>query len=221
MDSKTKVIVGYIGVGLAAALIAGAAVWAIMSARVSDAERSGEAAEERIERLESQVASMTASLSSAEASLAARSEELKATEPTAATTGKTPATSDVARQFCFMRGGTWEGSTPYLSVDYAELLSGDEAAAAATAHGSESPPPNDYYIVNDNPKLRSIPADPNMTVKAITKSDGMVSGGYSIAFGQWFDVLIGMSGDDFVKDRPYWITVKDGTITAIEEQYLP
>ncbi len=221
MQHKTKVLIGYIGVGLAAALITGAAVWAVMSARVSDAEESSTAADARIAALESQVASMNASLVSAEASLTASAQEAEGAGTTVTTPEKAPAATDVDRQFCFMRGGTWEGSTPYLSVDYAELLSGDEAAAAATAHGSESPPPNDYYIVNDNPKLRSIPADPNMTVKAITEADGMVSGGYSIGFGQWFDVLIGMSADDFVKDRPYWITIKNGTITAIEEQYLP
>lgn len=219
MKDTTKRIVGYAGIALAAALIAGAAVWAIMSARVSDAERASESSSARIQALESSVASLTDSLASAEASLAAIADTtVDTTDTTPATEPKTPTTEKV---FCFPRGGRWEGATPYITVDYAQLLEGDEAAAAATAHGAESPPPNDYFIVNDNTKLRDLPVDPNIKVKVITKPDGMEMQGYQMTFGQWFDVLTGMSADDFVKDMPYWITIKNGVVVGISEQFLP
>jgi len=222
MEAKTRRVVGYVGVGVAAALIAGAGVWAIMSAQVDDAEQSAAQAEETVASLESEVASLSDSLTSAEESLAAATKVAVATATTSTPSPpKTTTATAPEKQFCFMRSGTWEGSTPELIVDYAQLLTGDEAVAAATAAGAESPPPNDYFIVNDNTKLRTLPADPKMTVKVVSKSDGMVSGGYSMAFGEWYDVLIGMSGSSFVKDMPYWITIEDGTIVAIEEQYLP
>jgi len=222
MEAKTKHVLGYVGVGIAAALIAGAGVWAVMSAQVDDAEQSATQAAEQVADLESEVASLNESLTSAEESLAAASKIAVASAATGtATPSETAAAPSTEKLFCFMRSGKWEGSTPYLTVDYAQLLTGDEAIAAATAHGSESPPPNDYYIVNDNTKLRDLAADPKQAVKVVSKSDGMVSGGYNMPFGEWYDVLIGMSATNFVKDAPYWITVKDGTIVAIEEQFLP
>ena len=36
------------------------------------------------------------------------------------------------------------------------LLTGNAADAASAAHGGESPVPNDYYIQNDNPRLREV-----------------------------------------------------------------
>jgi len=222
MQAKTRRVLGYVGVGVAAALIAGAGVWAYMSAQVDDAEQSAAQAEETVASLESEVASLTDSLTSAEESLAAVSKAAVATATSETpTASKSGAAATSGKQFCFMRSGTWEGATPELIVDYAELFTGDEAAAAAAAHGSESPPPNDHYIVNDNTKLRTLPANPNMTVKVISASDGMVSGGYAMPFGEWYDVLIGMSSSNFVKDMPYWITIENGTIVAVEEQFLP
>lgn len=222
MDAKTKRVLGYVGIGIAVALIAGAGVWAVMSAQLDDAEQSVTQAEEQVAALESEVASLTESLTSAEESLAAASKVVIASATTAtAAPSKTTDAPSSERIFCFMRGGTWEGSTPRLTVDYAEFLMGDDAIAAATAHGAESPPPNGYFIVNDNTKLRDLPADPKQTVKVVSKADGMVSGGYEMPFGEWYDVLVGMSATNFVKDGPYWITVKDGTIIAIEEQFVP
>lgn len=221
MQRNTKVILGYVGVGVAAALIAGAAVWAVLASQLDDAQSTGDSALEQVSELEAKVASLTVALESAEASAVVADDStadedttsVKPTKPIEATTSE--------KQFCFMRSGTWEGATPNLTVDYAELLEGDDAAAAATAHGSESPPPNGYYIVNDNPKLRTFPADANMKVQVASTAGGIEPAGYTIGFGQWYDVLIGMSAENFVKDRPYWITIKAGKITAIEEQYLP
>lgn len=223
MSPRTRMVLGYIGIGLAATLIAGAVVWAIMSSRIRDAEQSASDAEERVTTLESQVESLTTKLRSAEASMAALA---KAAQSAAASTSVSPGevvvpTLTSTRQFCIVKGGTWEGATPILSVDYAEFLTGQAAIDAATAHGSESPPPNDYYIVNDNPKLREIPVDPKISVKVISKANGIEIHGYSMPFGQWYDVLAGMSSTNFVKDMPYWITITDDTITKIEEQYIP
>ncbi|MDO8987379.1 MAG: hypothetical protein Q7V14_04060 [Coriobacteriia bacterium] len=220
MDKQMKLILGYVGVGVATALVAGAAMWALTSSRIEQAQNQGQAAEERVTSLESKVDSLSAALAQAQTDsepAADTSTDDSATEPESPADTATKPASD--RQFCFIRSGTWEGATPYLTVDYAEMLSGAAAAAAATAHGSESPPPNDNYIVNDTTKLRSLAANPKMNVK-VTSSGGGIDPD-TMAFGQWYDVLVGMSADNFVKDRPYWITIKNGTITAIEEQYLP
>ena len=220
MNPQTKTILGYVGIGIAAALITAAAVWAVMNARVQDEVARVDAALEQVADLESEVDSLSASLAAAESDVpSAASTATAATTATAGSTGADTATSE--KQFCFMMGGTWEGETPVLAVDYAQMLSGTEAAAAATADGAESPPPNDYYIVNDNPKIREFPADKTMVVKVTSKDDGVEPQGYDMPFGQWYDILTGGSGSDFVRNAPYWITIEDGTIVAIEEQFLP
>ncbi len=223
MEPKTRLALGYVGIGVAAALLAGAAVWAIMSAQLSEAEKAQQITQEQVTTLEAEVASLSAEVEAAAAYSSTGSSESPATqlasaEPSAAELTQ-PATSE--RQFCFMRTGTWEGATPQLTVDYAQLLSGDEAAAAATARGSESPPPNDYFIVNDNNKLRTIAANPKIKVTVTSMAEGIEPAGYQMPFGEWYDVLIGMSSNNFVKDGPYWITIKGGVIVAIEEQFLP
>jgi hypothetical protein len=52
----------------------------------------------------------------------------------------------------------------YLRFDRAILLTGPAADAASAAHGGESPVPNDYYIQNDNPRLRDVPVRDGVTV---------------------------------------------------------
>jgi hypothetical protein len=219
MSPRTKIIIGYIGVGIAAALLTAAVVWALMSTRLEREIDRADSAVEQVRELEERMAALDDDRTPPRADTPASGQE-----PTAVPAGtSTPKDSGSAeRQFCFVRSGLWEGSTALLTVDYAEILSGAEAAAAATAHGEESPPPNDYYIVNDNPKLREFPIDTAMTVKVVSQpGGGVVTEGYGMAFGTWYDVLCGMSTDDFVADRPYWITIEGGTIVAIEEQFLP
>lgn len=113
------------------------------------------------------------------------------------------------------------GSTRYVEIDYIQFLTGDEAADAAAARGDESPPPNDYYIVNENPRLRQFPVQMGIPVTMWTWA--MESSGVSeqdVLFDIWWDRLF-MSGDARLQAVPYWIELEDGVITSIEEQYLP
>lgn len=220
MNPRTKIVLGYIGIGVAAALLTGAVVWALMSARLEAESERADSALEQVDDLEAQVAAASAESTGAQDTPSSQPES---DEPTATADAPAQASAEsTERRFCFVKSVRWEGATALVTVDYAEILNGDAAAAAATAHGDESPPPNDYYIVNDNPKLREFPADKNLTVKVVSQSGGgVVTEGYGMALGAWCDVLAGMSADDFVTNRPYWITIKKSTIVALEEQFLP
>ena len=68
--------------------------------------------------------------------------------------GCTPGTS-------VLGDGRWFGyvdsaDTTSIEFDLACWFSGDEAILAAAEDGEESPPPNDYYIRNVNPQLRTV-----------------------------------------------------------------
>ncbi|MEP6477643.1 MAG: hypothetical protein ABJC60_10255, partial [Actinomycetota bacterium] len=60
------------------------------------------------------------------------------------------------KHFVFVKTAT-TGTPGTLRFDLAYLLTGEEANQAAQENGDEVPVPNDYYIVNDNPKLRTVP----------------------------------------------------------------
>jgi hypothetical protein len=211
-------------VALGAALVAGAGAWALMNARLVDAEERASFAEERIEDLEDQVEQLTEALESAADEDSAVEEAESPDSGAGDSTSEASAgpTEDDGRHFCYVTSALWEDDTPRLTVDYAQMLGGAEAAAAAAAAGDESPPPNDYYIVNENPRLRSFPVDASLTVRMTSTAEGTRPDGYDMAFAQWFDAYSGMSGTfPAIRDVPYWITIENGTIAAIEEQYLP
>lgn len=108
-----------------------------------------------------------------------------------------------------------------MRIDYVQWLTGPEANAAATAHGDESPPPNDYYVVNDNPKIREFPIQDGIPVTVVTNNDGTSdSEGHTITLAQWVAALSGPNAGAF-KATIYWVTITDGTVTAIEAQYVP
>jgi hypothetical protein len=106
-----------------------------------------------------------------------------------------------------------------LKFDLAVFLTGEAAAQAAAEHGDESPPPNDYYIVNDNPKLRTMPVAPDVTIQAIDWSNCCEP--TSVPYTDWAASLLHPTDALLGTQVPYWITVAGGEIVAIEEQYLP
>jgi hypothetical protein len=67
-----------------------------------------------------------------------------------------PTTATRGSDFGFIRSWTAKAGTFYLRFDRAILLTGKAADDASAAHGGESPVPNDYYIQNDNPRLREV-----------------------------------------------------------------
>ena len=106
-----------------------------------------------------------------------------------------------------------------LTFDLAEFLTGEAAVQAAAEHGDESPPPNDYYIVNDNPKLRTMPVAPNVTIRAIDWTNCCEL--TDVPYTDWAASLTAPTDALYGTGTQYWITVTDGRIVAIEEQYLP
>jgi hypothetical protein len=66
------------------------------------------------------------------------------------------ATATPGSDFGFIHSWTAKAGTFSLRFDRAVLLTGKAADAASAAHGGESPAPNDYYIQNDNPRLREV-----------------------------------------------------------------
>jgi hypothetical protein len=111
-----------------------------------------------------------------------------------------------------------------LTVDVIQFLTGQAAIDAYQEDHPEDPdgPPNDYYILNVNPRLRTLPvaADDEIEVVLLRPSAGA-----ELQPSSWerlLDDLAGAPSDqDLVSYNPFWLTLDDGIVTRIEEQYLP
>jgi hypothetical protein len=128
------------------------------------------------------------------------------------------------RHFGFLESVDLEGLA--LEFDLAYFLTGEEANAAAEEHGDETPVPNDYYIVNDNPKLRTLGVAPDLEIVLYDWDrccDETISGsleGLAEAINGGEPVTV--DGHLYQGPlSPYWLTVEGGAVTRIEEQYLP
>ncbi len=140
-----------------------------------------------------------------------------------ATDSGTPAvsTAEDGKHFAYIKTVVDKNGGTYLTVDYAEMLTGKAAADAAKAAGQESPPPNDYFISNTNKKLREFPVDTAINVTLTSTSEGVKPEGYKVPFGDFENIFTGVISGPDLSRQPFWITIKDGTITIIAEQYLP
>jgi hypothetical protein len=114
----------------------------------------------------------------------------------------------------------WEqGGKRYLSIDYAEMLTGDAARQAALADGQPEPE-DDYYIRNENPKKREFVVSPSVMITTATRAGGPDQP------ATWAEFL-SFWGPTPPEDAqhlylaPWWIVREGDTVISIAEQYLP
>ncbi|MBA4370992.1 MAG: hypothetical protein C0418_05365 [Coriobacteriaceae bacterium] len=197
-------------IAIGAAMLAAAGVWYLQYQQVTQLRARLSASETRAQLLATQLdeakdALRTATEGSASGATSAPVAEEDAEEP-----------PEVAKQFCFIKDLTEAGGTYSLVLDYAQMLSGKAAADAAAARGEESPPPNDYFIVNDNPKLRTLQAASG--AKVTLYYDGMAEK-RSMTIAQFATIFA--ANRDGKADVPYYAVVSEDEVLSLEEQYLP
>jgi len=154
------------------------------------------------------------------------------TGPTGTTGSSNPGCSGTPAP-ATLADGTYFGFLESIDVgsgvsgfDLACFYTGDEANEQAAARGDEVPVPNDVYIVNDNPSTRDVPVDPSVELLLIDWNACCET-----SPGAQLDAFASALGDqDFVEIdgfryagglSPYWITIEEGRIVGIEEQFLP
>jgi hypothetical protein len=105
-----------------------------------------------------------------------------------------------------------------ITFDLIQFFTGEAATKAAAEDNKESPPPNDYYIRNVNPRLRTLPvaADAPITVNVLAaQTTGSSTKDVSVPLEKLASYFPN-SGTP-----PFWITVAQGQVTRIAQQYLP
>ena len=116
--------------------------------------------------------------------------------------------------------------TGVTKFDLACFYTGDEANQQAAARGDEVPVPNDVYIVNDNSATRDVPVDPSAELLLIDwnacceTGPGATLDGLASALGH--KRFVEIDGWRYAGSlSPYWVTIANGQIVGIEEQFLP
>ena len=108
--------------------------------------------------------------------------------------------------------------TARVRFDLAYFYTGAKAASAAAAHGDEVT--DGYYIVNDNPRLRTLPLADEVEVEYVPVDNCCELQPGNV--DAWLEAVLATNQTDYAgTDVPWWITVEGGEITRIEEQYLP
>ena len=103
-----------------------------------------------------------------------------------------------------------------VTFDLIQWFEGDAAAKAAAEDGQESPPPNDYYTRNVNPRLRTLPVTSGARITLTRQTVGQ-SGGNAAEPVPADLATVAASG----VGHTFWATVQGGQIQALEEQYVP
>jgi hypothetical protein len=105
-----------------------------------------------------------------------------------------------------------------ITFDLIQFFTGEAATKAAAEDDKESPPANDYYIRNVNPRLRTLPvaADAPITVNVLA---AQTTGSSTKDVSVTLEKLAGYFPNSGTP--PFWITVAQGQVTRIAQQYLP
>lgn len=141
---------------------------------------------------------------------------------TASTPSPTPAALEDGKHFGFVHSVDLSVEPHALVLDLAYFLTGDAASQAAQDHGDEYPPPNDYYILNDNPKLRTLVLAPHVRLRMLDWKSCCQTyfRGDLAAFADGF-AHPDPAGTYRGPTSPYWLWIREGQVVKIQEQYLP
>ncbi len=141
--------------------------------------------------------------------------------PSASPSGS-PALED-GRYFGYIKSVDFSTSPASLVFDLAYFYTGDKANQEAAARGDETPVPNDYYIVNDNPLPRTLAVDTGVEIY-VTMLHNLccdLQKGTLNGFIGGFNLHTYRNVPYEGSFTQYWLTISNGAVVKVEEQYLP
>lgn len=208
----------YIALGVVLALVAAGAAWAVLGDEAAEIAGVGESTSTADATGSVDAQSDDATLTASEATRTLASEPEGGDLEIDYEAGAIPPVVD--QMTGAIVGVTGSGGSYVLSIDFVEFLAGEEAVAAAKEHG-DTASDSGLYIVNDNPKVRDYPIQPDITVRVTTNVDGTKNQlGQTLTVEEWTAGVNGPAKAAY-KSGTYIVTITNGTITAIEQLYLP
>jgi hypothetical protein len=229
---------GRAGFAAGRALVGGLAVILVLSGSLTGCRTGaadvGEANE--VTRLEAENARLKKDLEAANTKVGELEQRVADLEESAAepATGGVPPTNDRVssgpdergRQVGYIKRVYKKGSRHYLTIDYVQFLTGQAAIKAAIEDGfikSGETLDNDYYIRNQNTKLRTFIIKVGIPVSAETYfSGGTPVGKATLTLAEFQSAMSPSDANNgSMRAAPWWITIQNLTVTKIQEQYVP
>lgn len=129
-----------------------------------------------------------------------------------------------SRVFGYVRVAYVRDGITYIAFDDAEWYSGTDAVRESI-HDGKGEPANGFYIRNTVVTTVRYPVATDASVVMQTWShdwDGSFMANQEISVSDWIAQLMkeGKGGSNYGL-VPYWITLKDGAVVSVREQYLP
>lgn len=146
-------------------------------------------------------------------------------EPQPTTNTKpSPAITNVTHQPTWIvKSGVTDKGAHTLTCDYVQFLTGSAAEKAAKKHGDTVE--NDYYVVNDNSAKRTIPVAAGVTIVLHPGDGPQFKRTFTLAqFEDLMDSTFATYGGKtymWSDDTTFYVNVKNGKITRIENQWVP
>jgi hypothetical protein len=107
-----------------------------------------------------------------------------------------------------------------MRFDLLIFLTGEQAKQEwAKAHPGEEGPMNDYMIVNNNPKLRTLPVATDVRIQIIDPEHYDPTTLLEVDLAKLRAEVVKRGGGGSA--GPFWITVRAGKITRVEQQFIP
>ena len=130
----------------------------------------------------------------------------------------TPSLED-GRHFVYVKSASrLENGKTRVRFDLAYFYQGERAEREAAERGDEVV--SGYYIVNDNPRLRTLHSADDVEVEYIPSSQCCELQAGDI--DAWVEAVLETNPTDYAgTNAPWWFTVEGGQITRIVQQYLP
>jgi hypothetical protein len=150
----------------------------------------------------------------------------EASGTTTTTQATTTTRSTPNEQFGYIRSVSTAGPSATLAFDEAEFLTGEEAQRAAEEDGvvkPGEPVPNDYYIRNPDKSTQTLPiaTDAKITARRCSLCRNGQPGNLEEFLASFMKTGQTYADPYRGAEAQYWLTTEDGTVVAIDEQYVP
>jgi hypothetical protein len=124
--------------------------------------------------------------------------------------------NDNGKHFGYVKKVFTSGGDVQITIDYALFYTGKAAEQVAKAHHDVAD--NDYYIVNDNPLLRTFRVGSSATIGYEQSAD---NSDLTWISPEAFKALWVAPGGTGVRANGYWIWLDKAIVTKMAEQFVP
>jgi len=114
-----------------------------------------------------------------------------------------PGPNETGKNFAWLKKLVLEDGYVYATVDYILIGEGDDG----------------WFITNNNPKLRTFPLKQTCPCRYLVEGGANLSG--ALAPNAFMTKWQNASASKMIRKNPYEVTVKNGVITKLDNEWLP